>query len=164
MTSLVLFTAGSIASGLSWSAPSLILFRVLQGVGGGMIMPSVMTIITRKAGPPRMGRVMGVVGVPMLIAPIVGPILGGWFVDDISWRWIFFINVPIGIIALFLASRFLDRDEPKPHHSLDWRGLLMLSPGLAIFVYGLAETAAGAGLDSVGGGGAVLLGLALVIA
>jgi EmrB/QacA subfamily drug resistance transporter len=89
MWSLVLFTLGSVMSGLSWSAGSLILFRVLQGIGGGMIMPAVMTIMTRKAGPHRMGRVMGVLGVPMLIAPIIGPILGGWLVDDVSWRWIF---------------------------------------------------------------------------
>src|SRR4051812_41453660 len=92
--SLILFMAGSILSGLAWSAESLIGFRVLQGIGGGMIMPSVMTIMTKKAGPQRIGRVMGVLGVPMLVAPMLGPILGGWLVDDVSWRWIFFINVP----------------------------------------------------------------------
>src|ERR1700683_4754409 len=85
MTSLVLFTLGSVLSGLAWSAGSLIFFRILPGFGGGMIMPAVMTILTRKAGPHRMGRVMGVLGVPMLIAPILGPILGGWLVDDVLW-------------------------------------------------------------------------------
>ncbi len=140
MTSLVLFTLGSIACGLSWSAGSLIAFRVLQGIGGGMIMPSVMTIMTRKAGPHRMGRVMGVLGVPMLVAPILGPILGGWLVQDVSWRWIFFINVPIGIVAFVLAQIVLERDEPQPAHRLDWVGMLLLSPGLAIFIYGLAES------------------------
>ena len=114
MTSLVLFTLGSIASGLSWSAESMIVFRVLQGVGGGMIMPAVMTIMTKKAGPHRMGRVMGVLGVPMLLAPILGPILGGWLVDDVSWRWIFFINVPIGIVAFILALIVLEPDQPQP--------------------------------------------------
>src|ERR1700691_3905904 len=99
MWSLVLFTVGSMLSGVSWSAGSLIFFRVLQGVGGGMIMPAVMTILTRKAGPHRMGRVMGVLGVPMLLAPILGPVLGGWLVEDVSWRWIFFINLPVGIAA-----------------------------------------------------------------
>src|ERR1700751_8316 len=73
--SLVLFTLGSVLSGLSWSAGSLIFFRVLQGIGGGMIMPAVMTILTRKAGPHRMGPVTGALGVPMLIAPILRPIL-----------------------------------------------------------------------------------------
>ena len=68
-----------------------------------MIMPAVMKIMTKKAGPHRMGRVMGILGVPMLIAPIIGPILGGWLVDDVSWRWIFFINLPIGILAFVLG-------------------------------------------------------------
>ena len=97
--SLVLFMLGSALCAVAWSAGSLIAFRVLQGIGGGMIMPAVMTIMTKKAGPHRMGRVMGILGVPMLVAPIIGPILGGWLVDDVSWRWIFLINVPIGIVA-----------------------------------------------------------------
>jgi EmrB/QacA subfamily drug resistance transporter len=140
MWSLVLFTLGSVLSGLSWSAGSLIFFRILQGVGGGMIMPAVMTIMTRKAGPHRMGRVMGVLGVPMLIAPIMGPILGGWLVDDVSWRWIFFINLPIGIVAFILALIVLEPDQPQPTHRLDWLGMLLLSPGLAVFIFGLAES------------------------
>jgi len=140
MASLVLFTLGSVLSGLSWSAGSLIFFRVLQGFGGGMIMPAVMTILTRKAGPHRMGRVMGVLGVPMLIAPILGPILGGWLVDDVSWRWIFFINLPIGIVAFILALIVLEPDKPQPAHRLDWLGMLLLSPGLAVFIFGLAES------------------------
>ena len=140
MTSLVLFTLGSVAAGLSWSAESMIVFRVLQGLGGGMIMPAVMTIMTRKAGPHRMGRVMGVLGVPMLLAPILGPILGGWLVDNASWRWIFFINVPIGIVAFILALIVLETDEPQPSHRFDWLGMALLSPGLAIFIFGLAES------------------------
>ncbi len=115
-------------SGAAWSAESLIVFRVLQGLGGGMIMPAGMTILTQTAGPQRMGRVMGVVGVPMLLGPILGPILGGFFVDNVSWRWIFYVNLPVGAVALFLAARFLPTDEPKPHHRLDWLGVLMLSP------------------------------------
>ena len=95
LTSITLFVAGSVLSGLAWSSGSLIFFRVLQGFGGGMLMPLGMTILTRAAGPQRVGRVMAVIGVPMLLGPIFGPILGGWLVDDFSWRWIFFINVPI---------------------------------------------------------------------
>src|SRR6201994_1103726 len=121
--SLVLFTLGSVLSGLSWSAGSPIFFRVLQGIGGGLIMPAVMTILTKKAGPQRMGRVMGVLGVPMLIAPILGPILGGWLVDAVSGRWIFFINLPIGVVAFVLARRKLDPDQSSPTHKLDWLGL-----------------------------------------
>ena len=161
MSSLVLFVIGSAASGLAWSAGSLILFRVLQGIGGGMIMPAVMTILTKKAGPHRMGRVMGVLGVPMLVAPILGPILGGWLVDDASWRWIFFINVPIGFIAFFLALRVLEPDRPQPAHRLDWLGMLLLSPGLAIFIFGLAESSS-YGFGSLRSWGPTVLGVLLI--
>jgi EmrB/QacA subfamily drug resistance transporter len=163
MWSLVLFTLGSVLSGLSWSAASLILFRVLQGVGGGMIMPAVMTILTKKAGPHRMGRVMGVLGVPMLIAPILGPILGGWLIDDASWRWIFFINLPIGIVAFILALIVLDPDQPQPAHRLDWLGMLLLSPGLAVFIFGLAESST-YGIGSVRSWGPTLAGVVLIAA
>ncbi|HEY1855568.1 MAG TPA: DHA2 family efflux MFS transporter permease subunit [Solirubrobacterales bacterium] len=143
IASLALFMVGSILSGLAWSAGSLIAFRVLQGIGGGMIMPAVMTIMTKKAGPARMGRVMGVLGVPMLVAPILGPILGGWLVDDVSWRWIFFINVPIGIVAIALAYIVLEPDQSQRGHRLDWLGMALLSPGLTALIFGLAESSSG---------------------
>jgi EmrB/QacA subfamily drug resistance transporter len=161
MGSLVLFTLGSVLSGLAWSDGSLIAFRILQGFGGGMIMPAVMTILTRKAGPHRMGRVMGVLGVPMLIAPIMGPILGGWLVDDVSWRWIFFINLPIGIVAFILALIVLEPDQPQHSQRLDWIGMLLLSPGLALFIYGLAESSS-YGFGSVRSWGPTLVGVVLI--
>jgi EmrB/QacA subfamily drug resistance transporter len=110
-----------------------------------MLMPLGMTILTQAAGPQRVGRVMAIIGVPMLLGPIFGPILGGWLVDDFSWRWIFFINLPIGIAALVLSQRILARDVPAPHHRLDWLGLALLSPGLAALIYGLAETSGAGG-------------------
>jgi EmrB/QacA subfamily drug resistance transporter len=140
ITSIALFMAGSALAGMAWSAESLIAFRVLQGLGGGMIMPAGMTILTQAAGPARVGRVMSIVGVPMLLGPILGPILGGWLVDDISWRWIFYINIPIGVVALYLAYTILPKDEPSPTEKLDVLGLALLSPGLALFIYGLAQT------------------------
>jgi EmrB/QacA subfamily drug resistance transporter len=139
--SIVLFVGGSALAGTAWSAESLIAFRVLQGLGGGMIMPAGMTILTQAAGPQRVGQVMSIVGIPMLLGPITGPILGGWLVDDVSWRWIFYINVPIGAVALILAARILKRDEPRPAERLDFLGLLLLSPGLAALIYGLATGA-----------------------
>jgi MFS family permease len=89
-----------------------------------MIMPAGMTILTRAAGTDRVGRVMAVIGVPMLL----GPIFGGWLVDDFSWRWIFFINVPIAVAALTLSQRVLPRDVAKHDETLDWVGLVLLSP------------------------------------
>jgi EmrB/QacA subfamily drug resistance transporter len=159
--SLLLFMLGSTLSGLAWSADSLIAFRVLQGIGGGMIMPAVMTILTKKAGPQRMGRVMGVLGMPMLLAPILGPILGGWLVDDVSWRWIFFINVPIGIVAVILALRVLERDTPQPAHRLDWQGMALLSPGLTALIFGLAESSTG-GFSSTKSWLPIVAGVALI--
>src|SRR3954447_26325333 len=148
MTSLGLLACGSALSGLAWSAESLIFFRVLQGFGGGMIMPAGMTILTRAAGTHRVGRVMAVIGVPMLLGPIFGPILGGWLVDDFSWRWIFFINIPIAIAALTLSKRVLPRDVPKHDERLDWIGLLLLSPSLALIIYGLAKSGSSGGFGS----------------
>src|SRR5213596_1121208 len=110
MLSVAVFGIGSALCGAAWSAGSLIFFRVLQGFGGGMIMPVGMTILAQAAGPQRMGRVMGIIGVPMLMGPILGPVLGGLLVEYTSWRWIFFVNVPIGIVGLFMAARLLPRD------------------------------------------------------
>jgi EmrB/QacA subfamily drug resistance transporter len=141
MISIGLFVLGSTLAGVAWSAESLIVFRVLQGLGGGMIMPSAMTIMTQAAGPQRVGQVMSIVGVPMLLGPILGPIIGGYLVDDVSWRWIFFINLPIGVIALILAAKVLKRDEPKPTERLDFLGFILLSPGLASLIYGVAKGA-----------------------
>jgi EmrB/QacA subfamily drug resistance transporter len=160
IVSLTLFLGGSALSGMAWSVESLIAFRVLQGLGGGMIMPAGMTILTHAAGPERIGRVMSVVGAPMLLGPILGPVLGGWLVDDVSWRWIFYVNLPIGALALLLAFRILPRDEAQPTHRLDALGLL--SPGLALLVYGLSETASHGGLDSARAVGPTLAGVLLL--
>jgi EmrB/QacA subfamily drug resistance transporter len=162
MTSITMFLVGSALSGLAWSAGSLIAFRVLQGFGGGMIMPAGMTILTRAAGPQRVGRVMAIIGVPMLLGPILGPILGGWLVESFSWRWIFFINVPIGIAALTAAYRILPRDVSQHEHRLDWTGLFLLSPGLAALIYGLAETNSAGGFGSPRVLAPALVGIAML--
>ena len=107
MLAVLLFTAGSVLCATATSIEMLVAFRVLQGLGGGMLMPVGMTIMTRAAGPDRVGRVMAVLGVPMLLGPIFGPILGGWLIDIASWHWIFLINVPIGAGALLYAAKVL---------------------------------------------------------
>jgi EmrB/QacA subfamily drug resistance transporter len=139
IAALILFMTGSILAGLSWSLGSLVVFRVVQGVGGGLIMPVGQSILARAAGPERMGRVMSVVGIPMLLAPVFGPVLGGVLVDDASWRWIFFVNLPVGALALLLAIRLLPRSAPQPVQRLDVRGLFLLPPGLALSIYGLSQ-------------------------
>src|SRR5262249_4697112 len=139
LSALAMFMAGSLLAGLSWSIGSLIVFRVVQGLGGGMILPLGQTILAQKAGPQRMGRVMSLIGVPLLLAPIVGPVVGGALVDASSWRWIFFVNLPVGIRALVLAIRLLPSVARGPAPKLDLRGLILLSGGIATFVFGLAE-------------------------
>src|SRR5215468_5099399 len=100
LAALVLFLAGSVLAAGAWSIGSLIAFRVLQGLGAGMILPVGQTILAQAAGPQRMGRVMSVIGVPMLLAPVFGPVIGGAIISAASWRWIFLINLPIGAAAL----------------------------------------------------------------
>ncbi|MFJ4654090.1 DHA2 family efflux MFS transporter permease subunit [Nocardia sp. NPDC088792] len=139
MMALVFFVLGSVLCSTAWNIESLIGFRVIQGLGGGMLMPLGMTIMTHAAGPARIGRVMAVLGVPMLLGPICGPILGGWLIDSFSWHWIFLINVPIGIIALILAFVVFPRDNPEPSQSFDFVGMLLVSPGLAAFLYGVSS-------------------------
>jgi EmrB/QacA subfamily drug resistance transporter len=163
MTSIALFILGSALSGLASSAAEIIVFRVLQGLGGGMIMPAGMTILTRAAGPQRIGRVMAIIGVPMMIGPILGPVLGGWLVSDVGWRWIFFINAPIGAIALVSAARVLPRDVPSREQRLDLVDLALLSPGLAILIYGLAQSSSSGGFGSAKVIVALVLGAALLV-
>jgi EmrB/QacA subfamily drug resistance transporter len=139
MLALLLFTAGSALCATANSINMLIVFRALQGLGGGMLMPVGMTIMTRAAGPHRMGRLMAILGVPMLLGPILGPILGGWLIQVASWHWVFLINVPIGVIALIYASLALAKDSPEPSESFDFIGMLLLSPGLALFLFGVSS-------------------------
>ena len=139
MAAIFLFTAGSALCATAWDINVLIAFRVLQGLGGGMLMPLGMTIMTRAAGPHRMGRLMAILGVPMLLGPIMGPIIGGWLIQTASWHWIFLINVPLGLIALLYASRVLVADSPEPSESFDFLGMLLMSPGLALFLFGVSS-------------------------
>jgi EmrB/QacA subfamily drug resistance transporter len=137
---LLLFIAGSMLCGIAWSADSLIAFRVVQGLGGGMIIPLIQTVLARAAGPERVGRVMGVVGVPAMLGPVLGPVLGGVIVSDASWRLIFYINVPICLAALVASRRTTMPDTRRAAGSrLDVLGLSLLSPGLVALVYGLSE-------------------------
>src|ERR671937_2448471 len=162
IASLVVFMAGSALAGSAWSIGALIAFRVLQGLGGGLLMPVGQTILAQAAGPQRIGRVMSVVGVPMLLGPVFGPVIGGAIVDQASWRWIFFVNLPVGMLAVMLALRLLPEAVPQLGRRLDLRGLVVLAPGLAIFVYGMSEAAGAGGFGSGRTIAGIAVGLALV--
>src|SRR4051794_9412391 len=164
LLSLVLFTAGSVLCGLAQTTEQLIVFRVLQGVGGGMLLPIGQMMMADAAGPSRMGRVMSVVAVPAMLAPILGPALGGLIVDNSSWRWIFYVNVPFGALAVVAALRFLPSVKPTAVDRLDARGLALMATGLPLLTYGLAEIGATGGLTSAKVVGPCLGGLALLAA
>ena len=160
---LLLFLAGSVLAGAAWSIGSLIAFRALQGLGAGMILPIGQTILAQAAGPQRMGRVMSVIGVPMLLAPVFGPLLGGAIIGAGSWRWIFFINLPVGLAAVMAALRLLPAGAgARGGLRLDVRGLLLLSPGIAVFLYGMSEAGGYGGFGSPRTSVAVLAGLVLI--
>jgi EmrB/QacA subfamily drug resistance transporter len=148
LVSLLVFLVGSTLAGAAWSLGSLITFRVVQGFGAGMILPVGQTILAQQAGPQRMGRVMSVVGVPMLLAPVCGPVLGGALIGGGSWRWIFYLNLPIGALAVATAWRLLPDAKPRAGHPLDLLGLALLSPGIALFLYGLSEAGSAGGFDT----------------
>jgi EmrB/QacA subfamily drug resistance transporter len=163
ITSVVLFTLGSVLCGLAWSTESLVAFRVLQGIGGNMVMPVGQMVLTRAAGPSRLGRVMSVVGVAMILAPIFGPTIGGLIIDNLDWRWIFYVNVPIGAIAVAMGLRMLPDVEEGVHRTrLDRLGFVLLSVGLPLVVYGLAEIGQRGSLSATQAYLPLVVGVALV--
>lgn len=139
MGSVLAFTVGSVLCAISPNILLLIIFRVIQGIGGGPLMPLTLAIMTREAGPNRLGRVMALGAIPMLLAPIGGPPLGGWLIRSFGWEWLFLINVPVGLAAIGLAAILLPRDRSRPAETFDFIGMLLLSPGVATFLYGVSE-------------------------
>jgi EmrB/QacA subfamily drug resistance transporter len=161
MTSLVLFTGGSALCAVATSTTSLVLFRVLQGAGGGMIMPIGQLIMAQVAGPKRMGRVMGIVSMPAMLAPILGPVVGGAILEKLHWSWIFLVNVPIGAIALVLAWRMLPKTDSGEAGRLDVIGLGLLSGGSSATVYGLSELGSNSSLTAPSVVWPIVIGLVL---
>jgi EmrB/QacA subfamily drug resistance transporter len=140
IASLALFVAGSVAAGLAWDIGSMIAFRVLQGVGGGLMQPIVTTLLVGAAGGRNLGRLMATVTLPAVVVPVLGPAAGGLIVGTLGWRWVFLVNVPVCLAAIALAVRYLPSVPPAVRRPrLDVFGLALLSPGLAALVYGLSE-------------------------
>jgi EmrB/QacA subfamily drug resistance transporter len=148
MASLIIFVVGSALCGAAWSTGSLIAFRIFQGLGGGMLLPLQQTILVNAAGRERLARIVPFIAIPSQAGPVLGPAIGGLILSNASWRWIFYVNVPLVVIALVLAWRTLPRTEINPASRLDVRGLALLSPALALFVYGFSEAGVTGGFDS----------------
>lgn len=151
LAAITVFIVGSLLAGCAWNVVSLISFRVLQGAGGGLINPVGMSIALSAVHSARRGAMMSLQGLPVLIGPLIGPLLGGLLIDHASWRWIFWINVPIGVLAILAGRRILllpHRQHGRTH--IDVVGLLLLSPGIAVLVLGLSDAGLGSGLTASG--------------
>lgn len=140
-TGLVLFLAGSALSAVAWGFGALVAFRALQGIGAGIMLPALQTILVRAAGPSKVGRVLTIVMLVVTIAPIAGPLLGGVIVDSASWRWVFVINLPICAAAILLALRYLPASPVQRDKRLDVVGVLLLGLGTAALLYALSNAA-----------------------
>jgi EmrB/QacA subfamily drug resistance transporter len=153
---LVTFLAGSVLSGAAWNIGSLIGFRVLQGLGGGLLLPVLTTLLTQAAGGRQLGRLMATVSLPVAVVPVFGPVLSGLIISNFSWRWIFYVNVPFCIAAIILAWRGLParsadqaRSQAAGAARLDVAGLVLLCPALAALLYGLAQASSAAGFGQL---------------
>jgi EmrB/QacA subfamily drug resistance transporter len=157
---LLAFTATSALSALAWSVESLICFRVLQGAVGGLLAPLAQTLTAQLAGPTRMGRAVSLISVPVMVAPVLGPVLGGLLIQQLSWRWLFLFSAPLGLWGAWVAHRRLPPGTTQSRSRLDVRGLSLLSPAIGLFTWAVASF----GKGRVGATSALLtLSLALAL-
>ena len=158
MFALTVFLVGSIGASLAWNADSLIAWRVVQGAGGGLMLPVMVTLIMQAAGGKALGRTVTLVALPALLGPILGPLAGGAILTELSWRFMFWVNVPFCVIGLILAARMLPADTISPvRPKLDIWGFALLTPGVAAMVLGLSNAGRSAGF----GHGDVIIPLVL---
>jgi EmrB/QacA subfamily drug resistance transporter len=167
MTALFLFTTASFACGMAWNIESLIAFRVLQGVGGGMLTPVGTAMLFRAFPPHERAKGAAILMIPMVVAPASGPVLGGYLVEYQDWRWIFLINIPVGVLGFIFAGLFLKEEKQPAPGRLDVPGLLLACLGFATLMYGLAE-AGDRGIDDArvlafGGVGLFVLALFTIV-
>lgn len=139
MLSLVLFTAGSVLCGLAQSTESLVAFRVIQGIGGGMLVPTGQMILVRASGPKNLPKVMSAIGVPIVLAPIFGPTIGGLLLEHVSWQSIFLVNLPVGILAVVLGWFIIPRTPGHRGLSNDFVGILLFGASIVALVFPLIE-------------------------
>lgn len=136
---IIVFTLGSIACGLSQSLPQLVLARVLQGIGGAMMVPVGRLVLLRKTPKAELVAALSWLTIPALVGPVLGPPLGGLIVSYTSWRWIFFINVPIGVLGFWLVTRYIDEVYEREPRALDFGGWLLVGSGLALLIGGFEQ-------------------------
>ncbi|UAB92440.1 multidrug efflux MFS transporter [Dactylosporangium vinaceum] len=145
MAALAVFLAGSVLCSLAWAPAALIGFRVLQGLGGGAMMPLMVTMVMQVATGPDRTRLMSTIALPAAVGPILGPVIGGLILGAGSWRWLFLVNVPLCLAGLVLAARMIPADAPARRTRLDIVGLALLSPGLVALLWGLSNVSGAGG-------------------
>ena len=136
---IIVFTLGSVLCGLAQSMTQLIVFRVVQGAGGGMMAPVGLAMLYRVFPPSERVRAASILTVPTTMAPALGPVLGGFLVTEFSWRWVFLVNLPLGIIAVIFGALFLERAETIDAGRLDVPGFVLGGAGLGLLMYGVSE-------------------------
>lgn len=161
---LAVFLLGSILCSLAWDAPSLITFRVVQGVGGGIMLPLMSTMVMQAAHGQNLGRLMSAVSLPAVLGPILGPVIGGLILSFLDWRWLFWVNVPFCVVGIVLAIRMLPRDTLGARPKLDWVGLVLLSPSVVGLLYGLSNVSKDGGFGRADVLIPVLAGVLLLVA
>jgi EmrB/QacA subfamily drug resistance transporter len=139
LVGLVIFTLASVACGFAQSPTQLIIFRVVQGLGGALLTPQTLSVLTMIFPPDKRGAAFGIWGSTAGIATVAGPVVGGWLVTDFGWRWIFFVNVPVGIVALVGAVIVMPNLKLNRRHRLDWFGTVLATAGLFLITFGLIE-------------------------
>jgi EmrB/QacA subfamily drug resistance transporter len=163
LAALGVYLAGNVLATVADSITLLVTARVVQGFGAGMLEPIMLAMLTTAAGPRRVTRVLSLIQIPITLAPALGPLVGGLIIDQLSWRWLFGMNLPLGLLALLLSVRVLPGDRPDADPArLDLRGLLLLSPGLAALLYGLTRAGEGGAAGTVAIIAPVLGGMALL--
>ncbi len=141
LTSLILFTLGSALCGLAPNMGLLIVFRVLQGAGGAALFPLSFAILFDVFSDQERGKANGIFGIPVLVAPAIGPTVGGYIVEYIDWRWVFYVNLPIGIIGVVMGMRYLRERVSQPHRRFDLPGFVFAGSGLGLLLFGLSNLA-----------------------
>lgn len=167
MASFCIFLVGSALAALAWSIGTLIFARVIQGIGGGMFEPIMLTLLARAAGPRRITTVMSMIQIPITLAPVFGPMFGGVIIDNLSWQWLFLVNLPIGLAGVLMAGRVLSEDPPRTERTaarLDLLGVVSLPPALAALLVAFSQFGDGGGVSSPAVLTALVVGLVLLLA
>lgn len=163
MAALVVFLVGSILCSLAWDVTSLVVFRVVQGVGAGAMMPLLTTLLMQAAGGRDVGRLMAVVSLPTALGPILGPVIGGLVLGAGSWQWLFWVNVPFAVVGLVLARVFIPADGPTGAGRLDALGLVLLSPAVVGVLFGLSNASRAGGFGRTDVWAPLAAGAALLV-